>query len=136
MNEDAIYDDFCTKVSAFAAGLSPAIPVAFPGIGFTPLASGFWLEVVWIPNETANYGMEDDAPSLLQGMAQVNVCFRPGLGIVGGLQLAGAVVQAFPKGTRLADRVRVYRKPWVANVIEDPERVMHPVTIPWQGFNV
>lgn len=135
MNDDAIYDDFATKLGTFAAGLSPALPVSYPGVGLTPPKSGFWLELVWIPNETANYGTASDAPSLLQGMAQVNVCYRPGTGIKDGLQLAGAVIQAFGKGTRIADRVRVYRKPWVANVIEDPERVMHPVTIPWRGFN-
>ncbi len=135
MNDDAIYDDFAVKLSAFAAQLSPALPVGFPGTGFTPPATGAWLEAVWIPNRTVNYGTANDAPSLLQGMAQVNVCYRPGEGIVGGLRLAGAVVEAFAKGTRFADIVRVYEKPWIANVIEDPDRVMHPVTIPWRGFN-
>lgn len=135
MNDDEIYDDFATKLGAYAEGRSPALSVAYPGRGFSPPESGFWLEAVWIPNETANYGMEDDAPSLLQGMAQVNVCYRPGHGIVGGLAVAGEIIQAFAKGTRFANMVRVYRKPWVANVIEDPDRIMHPVTIPWQGFN-
>lgn len=136
MNDNAeIYDDFAVQLGAFAAQLSPALPVSFPGAGMDPPATGAWLEAVWIPNQTANYGLADDAPSLLQGMAQVNVCYRPGEGIVEGLQLAGMVVEAFGKGTRFAERVRVYRKPWIANVIEDPDRVMHPVTIPWQGFN-
>lgn len=134
MSEASIYDDFCTKLSAFAAGVSPALGVAFPGIGFEPPSDGFWLEARWIPNETANYGTANDAPSLMQGLAQVNVCYRPGGGIVDGLALAGEVIAAFGKGTVFDDSVRVYRKPWVADVIEDPERVMHPVTIPWRGF--
>lgn len=135
MNDDAIYDGFATLLSTFAAGRSPALPVLFPGIGAKPPASGFWLELRWIPNEPANYGTANDAPTLLQGLAQVNVCYRPGQGIVDGLELAGAVIAAFPKGTVIAERVRITRRPWVAGAIEDPERVMHPVTIPWQGFN-
>lgn len=135
MSDEAIYDDFCTKLSTFAGGFSPPLQVAFPGIGFTPPAAGMWLELQWVPNETVNYGMADDAPVLMQGLAQVGVCYRPGGGLMAGLQLAGAVVAAFPKGTRIADLVRVYRKGWVASVIEDPERLMHPVIIPWQGFD-
>lgn len=134
MSDDEIYDAFCDLLNAFAAQLSPALTIAFPGIGFTPPTSGMWLELVWIPNETQNYGIEDDGPSLLQGLAQVNVCYRPGPGIVDGLAMAKQVIAAFGKGTTFAT-MQVYRKPWVASVIEDPERVMHPVTVPWRGFD-
>lgn len=134
MSDDLIYDGFCDLLAAFAAQFSPPLSVAYPGIGFTPPSAGQWLELVWIPNETENYGTADDDPSLLQGLAQVNVCYRPGPGIVGGLALAKQVIAAFGKGTEFAG-MRVYRKPWVASVIEDPERVMHPVTIPWRGFD-
>lgn len=134
MSDSAIFDAFAELLAAFAAGQSPALTVAYPGIGFTPPTAGEWLELVWIPNETQNYGIADDGPSLLQGLAQVNVCYRPGHGIVRGLALCDAVVIAFAKGTEFAE-MRVYRKPWVASVIEDPERVMHPITIPWRGFD-
>lgn len=132
---NAIYDDFAVKLNAFAAGLSPAIPVGFPGVGFAPPDSGLWLEAQWMPNETVNYGLADDAPSLLQGMAQVGVCCRPGAGIMEPLGIADMVIVAFAKGTKFANSVRVYRKPWVSGAIEDPERVMHPVTIMWRGLN-
>lgn len=131
---DSIYNDFAGRVSAFAAEFSPALPVAFPGVPFEPPSAGQWLEVRWFPNETQNYGWEDDAPSLAQGMGQVSVCYRPGGGIVAGLALANLVVAEFPKGTVLQD-VRVYRKPWISSVIEQPQMVMHPVTIPWRGLN-
>lgn len=134
MSDSAIYDAFAELLAAFAAQLSPALTVAYPGVGFTPPTAGEWLELVWIPNETQNYGIADDGPSLLQGLAQVNVCYRPGQGIVQGLALCDAVVAAFGKGTEFA-QMRVYRKPWVALVIQDPERVMHPITIPWRGFD-
>lgn len=134
MSDDAIYDAFCGLLSAFAAQLSPPLAVAFPGVGFTPPTEGMWLELVWIPNETQNYGIADDGPSLLQGLAQVNVCYRPGRGIVDGLAMVNAVIVAFGKGTEFGT-MRVNRKPWCASPINDPERVMHPITIPWRGFD-
>lgn len=134
MSDDAIYDDFAGKVGAFAAQFSPPLPVAYPGVNFDPPSSGAWLEVQWFPNETQNYGTADNAPSLLQGFGQVSVCYRPGGGIVSGLALATLIIAAFGKGAVLQN-VRVYRKPWVSNVISDPERISHPITIPWRGFD-
>lgn len=134
MSNSPVYDDFAAKVSTFAAGLSPPLPVAFPGVGKDPPSDGQWLEVSWFPNETQNYGRSDDAPALSQGIGQVAVCYRPGGGIVEGLALADQVITAFPKGTVFVD-VRVYRKPWVSSVVIQPDYVMHPVTIMWRGFN-
>lgn len=134
MSDSQIYDAFCDLLTAFAAQFSPPLPVAFPGVGMAPPSEGTWLELVWLPNEPQNYAIEDDGPSLLQGLAQVNVCYRPQSGIVDGLALAGQVIAAFGKGTTFGG-VRVYRKPWVASVIPQPNRIMHPITIPWRGFD-
>lgn len=134
MSDDVIYNDFALKVLAFAAEFSPGMRAGFPGVNFTPPSTGSWLEVRWFPNETQNYGLANDAPALMQGFGQVSVCYRPGGGIVAGLALAKLVIDAFPKGTIFED-VRVYRKPWVSSVLEQPQMVMHPVSIPWRGFN-
>jgi hypothetical protein len=134
MSDSAIYDAFALRVGALAAQFSPAMTVAYPGKGFTPPTTGTWLEMAWFPNETQNYGLADDGPSLLQGLCQVSVAYRPGLGIVDGLTLTDQVIAYFAKGTELAG-VRIYRKPWLASVLESPEKVMHPVTIPWRGFD-
>lgn len=131
MSNSSVYDEFCTKVSALAAGLS--LQASFPGVGFDTPAAGAWLEVRWLPNETQNYGLSDDAPSLVQGLGQITVCYRPGDGIVSGIALVDAVIAAFPKGTVIED-VRVYRKPWASSVIVEPDYVMHPVTIAWRGL--
>jgi hypothetical protein len=134
MSSSAIYDAFAAKVSTFAAEFSPPMRVAFPGVGVTPPTTGQWLEVRWFPNASQNYGLSDDAPTLSQGLGQVSVCYRPGGGIVAGLALAELVIAEFGKGTMLAD-VRVYQRPWVSSVLEEPDRTMHPVTIPWRGFD-
>lgn len=132
MTNDAIYDAFATLVGAFAA--AQGVLCSYPGVGFTPPSAGVWLELQWFPNETQNYGTADDAPSLLQGFAQLSACYRPGAGLTPGNQMADKIIAAFGKGATFAG-VRVYRKPWVNSVIADPERVMHPVTIPWRGFD-
>ncbi|KRG47344.1 hypothetical protein ARC20_03165 [Stenotrophomonas panacihumi] len=132
MTDTAIYTAFAALVTQFAA--AQALPCSYPGVGFAPPASGAWLELQWFPNKTQNYGMADEGPSLLQGFAQLAVCYPPGQGIVIGTQLTDQVIAFFGKGTTFAG-MRVYQRPWTSAVIPDPERIMHPVTIPWRGFD-
>jgi len=131
LSDTEIYDAFATLVGAFAA--SQGLPCSMPGVAFTPPVEGRWLELQWFPNETQNYGMDDDGPSLMQGFGQLSACYRPGAGIMVGTALTDAIIAAFGKGTAFAG-MRVYRKPWTSSIIQDPERHMHPVTIPWRGF--
>lgn len=134
MSDDAIYDAFATQVGEFAAQLALPLPVSYPGIVFNSPTEGAWLELRWFPNETQNYGTADNAPSLLQGFGQVSVCCRPGKGIMAALATVRQVIAYFPKGMEL-DRVRIDRKPWASSVLEQPDRVEIPVTIPWRGFD-
>lgn len=131
MSNTAIYDAFAGHVGEFAAAIG--LPCSYPGLGFTPPANGPWLELQWFPNQTQNYGMGYDGPSLLQGFGQLSACYRPGGGIIVGTKITDQIIVAFAKGTAFAG-VRVYRKPWTSSIIQDPERIMHPVTIPWRGF--
>jgi hypothetical protein len=132
VSDDAIYNAFAVRLGEFAQAHS--LPVSYPGVPFDAPESGRWLEGSWIPNGSQNYGMADDAPTLIRGLAQVNVCERPGGGIVGGLALAKQVVDHFAKGTRF-DIARIYEKPSVSNLIEETARVMYAVTIRWHGFD-
>lgn len=125
------YDAFATMVGAFAATRS--LPVAYPGVPFTPPTSGEWLEVRWFPNEPVEYGTANDGPRLHRGFGQVSVCYRPGRGIAPGEALAADVIEAFGKGTDIGP-VRVYKQPWQTGPLVQDERISHPVTIPWEGF--
>lgn len=130
MSTTAAYDAFCALAGTF--GQAQGLLVSSPGIGFRPPAQGLWLEVTWVPNATQNYGMSDDGPSLHRGLAQISVCGRPGAGIMPLTQVADAAIAAFRKGTTFGG-MRVYRKPYQSAPIEQPERLMVPVTIMWQG---
>lgn len=128
----AIADAFATRLGEFAADNVPALPVIFPGRGGTPPASGIWLEAVYIPNETQNYGTADDGPHVLMGLFQVNVCDRPGLSPFPAIGIAEDVIAHFAKGTALSSGF-VERTPWVAALLEEDDRVTHPVTIRWRA---
>lgn len=128
----AIYEDFATKLAAFAQLQFEPYPISFPDVAFTPPASGFWLEAMWFNNKTRNYGLSNAGPSMRYGFAQVSVCCHPGNGITAPMQIAEAVIAYFAKGTRF-DTALVYEKPWVMSPIQENARVTLPVTIPWQS---
>lgn len=132
MNVTEIYDAFAGLVANFA--VAARLPCSYPGLGCKPPATGAWLELQWFPNQTQNYGLTDDGPALMQGFGQLSACYRPGQGIMVGTRITDQIIAAFAKGTTFAG-MRVYRKPWTSALIQYPERFMHPVTIPWRGFD-
>lgn len=131
--ESGVYDAFAAAAGAFAAQLSPALPVAYPGVHFVPPDSGLWLELRWFPGETENYGVGDSGPSMHRGIGQVSVCGRDGYGVAPMLRLADDVISYFAKGTTLG-KGSVYRKPWQSSVLVDDGRVIVPVTVRWRAF--
>lgn len=135
MTQSAILNNFAEHLALFAAEFSPPLPVSYPNVAFTPPATGVWLELRWFPNETRTYGMQDTSPcAVLTGFGQVTVCERTGAGIVGGLGIAGAVVDWFAKGTSFGV-ARVEVQPWVSSVLQEDDRTMYPVTVRWRGVN-
>lgn len=114
-------------------GLSPALPIAWPGIHFTPPDSGMWLEVKLFPNEPLDPSWNNDACTLARGFFQVMVGYRPGTGQVAASRIADAVCAHFAKGTDLGP-VRVLKKPWQSPELTDTDKIFIPVTIPYRGF--
>jgi hypothetical protein len=111
-------------------------PIAFHGIPFTPPASGVWLQVMIMPNEGIQQGIGNSATVIEQGIYQVMACRRRVDGtITGGLtpiQAAAEQVQAaFPRGKIISGLVRVQRAPYQSSIIEDDDRMMIPVTVPY-----
>lgn len=131
MIEEA-YDAFATQMGAFAA--AEGVPVSFKGVPFDPPASGLWLETSWIPNVPLNYGIGDDGPTQERGLAVVTACGRPGAGIGPVVALADRVRAAIGKGTRFAG-VRVYAKPAMNVLPDEPSRIAATVTAQWSGFD-
>jgi hypothetical protein len=51
-----------------------------------------------------------------------------------GLNLADAIVNAFPKGSAIGG-VILERKPWQSSVLQEGHKVSYSVTIPYSGSN-
>ena len=109
-----------------------APPIAWPGINFTPPATGIWFEAMMFPNEPTNLVMDSDTAEQI-GFFQVTVCFRPGQGITLPMMTAEAVIAQFPKGTDLGP-VKVRMRPWLAPTVTASDYQFIPVTIPYKGI--
>jgi len=110
-----------------AAGFS--IPIAWPGVNFTPPASGTWIEVTLFENEPLQPGLASDAVVHQVGILQINVTNRPGQGFVGIEATANQVIAAFPKGTRIGVHGKVTRTPYKQSGITEGDKIMIPVRI-------
>lgn len=118
--------------------LSPALPVAYPNVPFSP-PSGTYLEAAFLPNTNTNLFIGNSDPTQHQGLLQVTVIYKPANGIVKPNDIAGAIVAHFAKGTRLTSggvTVRVYDKPSVAAPLQDADHLRIPVTVRYRGFAV
>lgn len=132
VDHEAIYDAFAPKVTAFANGYSPALPVAYPGLTFETPSEGAWLEIVSVRNGGEEYGMGNYGPADVMGFYRVNVCTRPGQGINTGAAIAEALADAIRKGTEIGP-ARIYQMPRISGPIQDDNRVMQPVTFRYRG---
>ena len=108
-------------------------PIGWPGVNFTPPATGAWLEVAFFPNTGRQNGLANSAQLTPEGNYQVTCYMRPGEG-VGPIQAAADAVRAtFPKGRIITGSVRVTRTPYDMQFEQGSDRVAIAVTIPYLG---
>lgn len=115
-------------------GISPALPIAWPGIHFTPPATGMWLEAKLFPNEPRDLAWDADGCALQRGFLQVMVGYRPGGGQVNASQIADAVITHFSKATELGP-VRVSKMPYQTPPLTEADKLYIPVTVPYRGIS-
>jgi len=95
--------DILTGALSRMASYSTALPIAWPGVNFTPPSEGRWFEVRHFPNTPNNLAMGTDADQEFLGFLQVSVFDRPGSGIVNMTEEAEGIVAHFPKRQRNPD---------------------------------
>lgn len=115
-------------------GLSPALPIAWPGIKFEPPATGMWLEMMYIPIEPENYSWDADGCVNARGLFQVSVFYRPGVGQIKPSAIADLIINHFHKGFFFIGNVGVNKKPWQSASVTDSDRLFIPVSIPFAGL--
>lgn len=119
---------------------SPALAIAYPGVTFPPAGQqkpDNYLQVSFLPNRTDTLSV-GKGRQMHQGILQVSVYWKAGLGYVKPLDVADRIIEHFAKGTRLVSndvKVKIDRKPWVSGPLQEPDRVQFPITILYRSFN-
>lgn len=126
-------------LNAHLAGLtlSPALPVSWPLVDFTPPADGWWLAANPGRTATAERWMSNEAPAEHLGLMQVTVIAPFGAGHTPSLEVAGAVAAHFAKGTRLAQgavSLVIYEHPTVVTPYRDDLSLRTPVIARWRAI--
>lgn len=114
-------------------GISPALPIAWPGVNFNPPDEGMWLEAKLFPNEPTDPVWNADGCYNARGFFQVLVFYRPGVGQVQPSEIADLIIAHFPKASYLGP-VRVLKTPWQSPSVTDGDKLFIPITIPYSGL--
>ena len=130
-----IFEALTARLQAMPAVLPIAGPnVVFPVAGQTKPAK--FLKLSFLPNQTRQITMGDD-PQQKRGILQVSIMWPVGSGIVGALDVAGAIINQFKNQTIFAAsgvKITINSEPWAASPIQDDDRVQIPITIPYIAF--
>ncbi|WGM31498.1 phage tail terminator-like protein [Brevundimonas sp. NIBR11] len=111
---------------------SPAMPIAYPDVAFSPPADGKYLRVELFKNAPFWEGLASGR--IDQGLLQIMVVWPRNRGIIKPAEVAALVEEHFKKGTRMTGSgvtVKVNREPYSSSPITSPDKSETPVTIPW-----
>lgn len=114
---------------------SPALPIAYPDVAFTPPTSGKYLRVDLFRNAPFWEGLSSGRVD--QGLLQVTVVWPRGLGVIQPAEAAALVMEHWSKLTALngsGTRVRVSREPWASSPLLDEHQTELPVTVSWTAI--
>jgi hypothetical protein len=129
-----IAEALLAKVATLSVG-SPALPIAYPEVGFDPEADsqdGKYLDIRDFPNRPRWEGVT--AGKLDQGLLQITVVWPRGQGVIDAKAAADEVMAHFAKGTVMVHgsaKVKVSSEPWQAAPLSDALELRVPVSIPW-----
>lgn len=114
---------------------SPATPIAFPLVAFTPTSGVKYLAIAPVLRaEPFHPGLAFDSWTENRGILQIDAVIPDNTGEPNGLRLAGLVAARFPIGTDLIAgtyRLRLYKEPTIAAAVKDAPWVRYPVSIPY-----
>lgn len=114
---------------------SPATPIAFPLVPYTPVTGTKYLAVHPIMRaEPFHPGLGFTGHTERRGILQIDAVIPDNTGEPNGLRLAGLVAARFPIGTDLIAgvyRLRLYKEPTIAAAVKDAPWVRYPVSIPY-----
>lgn len=131
--ETRIFDGLNAWLAALV--FSPAIPIAWPNLAFTP--NGAYLRPWLLPARTEALAIPISGPNEHAGIFQVSVFWPTGQGATTPMERASAIAVHFKRGTKI-DRegisVRIDAPPWVGPMIQEADVLQLPVSIPYRAF--
>ena len=116
--------------------LSPALPVAWRMVDFTPPASGMWLEAWPMMTATTKGEMAFHGRADRTGLIQVTVVADLGAGEAPALEVSGLVAAHFAEGTLLSSgttTLRIVAPASIATPFIDGKYLRVPVTARWRA---
>lgn len=116
--------------------LSPAIPVAWPNVSFTPPTAGY-LRVTHVPNIARRLFLGSTDPHQRLGLLQVDAFTPLNKGASAATEIAGMVAEHFPADLKMTSgtvTVRVTKAPDVAQAIADDAFWFVPVTVSYEAY--
>lgn len=133
--ETDIFAALMSRVASFVA--SPALPVAWPNVVFTPPADHRYLRVAFVPNVANRALIDSDGPHQHLGLLQVSVYGKKGSGEAGVRADAAAVVSHFPCDLKLyagSVSVRITKRPDIRDMMVEDAAVQIPVMIEYEAW--
>jgi len=133
--EAGIADALLYHLSLFS--YSPAIPVAYPGIKYTPTPDATYIEAHFFTTPTDRLFMTTNAPHEHGGLLQLSLRTKLGLGDIASRIIAAAVLSHFAEDVpidRNSVRVRVLGRGTAAAGRQDGAWWHTPITIRWRCF--
>ena len=116
-------------------------PTAFPNVAFPPkdhpeYSSKIYLEVRHFRN--TNVSSEWGTGRDLMGILQISVVDPLQAGELTALGIASLIVEYFKKNTNLwtegMERILIYESPTVLTMVQDGNKSIHPVSIPYRVY--
>ena len=117
--------------------LTPAMPIAWPNVTFTPPATQRYLRVQFVPNVANRVMIGSDDPHQHLGLLQVSVYWTKGQGEADVRAKAAAVAAHFPCDLKLnsgSTAVRITKHPDVRDLVVEDAAVQVPVMVSYEAY--
>jgi hypothetical protein len=117
--------------------LSPAMPIAWPNVTYTPPANQRYLRVQFVPNVANRVVIDSDGPHQHLGLLQLSVYAKKNTGEATIRADAAAVAAHFPCDLKLYSgdvTVRINKRPDVRDLIIEDAAVQIPVMVSFEAY--
>lgn len=133
--ESDIMQALFARVSSLV--LTPAMPIAWPNVVFTPPANQRYLRVQFVPNIASRVLIDSDGEHQHLGLLQVSVYWTKGAGESDVRARAAAVAAHFPCDLKLRSggvTVRITKRADVRDLIVEDAAVQIPVMVSFEAY--